>query len=83
MKKAGFIGLGHLGGAMAKRLISEGIDLVVWNRTVQKAKDLARTLRVPLSTGAIAKEIFALAFRENKEPLDMSVVYEVLKAGYG
>ncbi len=38
--KAGFIGLGHLGKAMAKRLISEGIELVVWNRTREKASDL-------------------------------------------
>jgi len=38
--KAGFIGLGNLGKAMAKRLISEGINLTVWNRTNEKAKDL-------------------------------------------
>ena len=39
--KAGFIGLGHLGKAMAKRLIAEGIELQVWNRTREKALDLA------------------------------------------
>ncbi len=38
--KTGFIGLGHLGKAMAKRLISEGIELVVWNRSREKASDL-------------------------------------------
>ena len=38
--KIGFIGLGHLGKAMARRLISEGLELVVWNRTVGKATDL-------------------------------------------
>ncbi len=38
--KAGFIGLGHLGKAMAKRLISEGVELTVWNRTREKAEDL-------------------------------------------
>lgn len=38
--KTGFIGLGHLGKAMAKRLISEGVDLIVWNRTKEKAADL-------------------------------------------
>jgi len=38
--KTGFIGLGHLGKAMARRLISEGIELVVWNRTREKASDL-------------------------------------------
>jgi len=38
--KAGFIGLGHLGKSVAKRLISEGIELMVWNRTREKASDL-------------------------------------------
>ena len=38
--KTGFIGLGHLGKAMAKRLMSEGVDLIVWNRSKEKAADL-------------------------------------------
>lgn len=38
--KAGFIGLGHLGKTIAKRLIGEGVDLAVWNRTKEKAADL-------------------------------------------
>ena len=38
--KVGFIGLGHLGKAMAKRLIGEGVELIVWNRTGEKAADL-------------------------------------------
>jgi len=38
--KAGFIGLGHLGMAIAKRLVSEGVELMVWNRTREKASDL-------------------------------------------
>lgn len=38
--KAGFIGLGHLGKTMAKRLVSEGTDLIVWNRTKEKAEEL-------------------------------------------
>jgi 3-hydroxyisobutyrate dehydrogenase len=37
--KTGFIGLGCLGEAMAKRLSSLGVDLVVWNRTRAKAED--------------------------------------------
>lgn len=36
----GFIGLGHLGKAMATRLLSQGVDLMVWNRTRGKAADL-------------------------------------------
>ncbi len=38
--KAGFIGLGLLGKAMAKRLISTNAELTVWNRTREKAVDL-------------------------------------------
>ncbi|HMK45914.1 MAG TPA: NAD(P)-dependent oxidoreductase [Methanocella sp.] len=38
--KTGFIGLGRLGKTIARRLISEGVDLVVWNRTREKAMDL-------------------------------------------
>jgi 3-hydroxyisobutyrate dehydrogenase len=37
---AGFIGLGNLGKAMAQRLISQGVELTVWNRTPEKAQDL-------------------------------------------
>jgi 3-hydroxyisobutyrate dehydrogenase len=40
LMKAGFIGLGALGRAIAKRLLSEGVDLMVWNRTREKALDL-------------------------------------------
>jgi 3-hydroxyisobutyrate dehydrogenase len=38
--KAGFIGLGSLGKTIAKRLISEGVELKVWNRTPEKAAGL-------------------------------------------
>ncbi|GAB6065631.1 NAD(P)-dependent oxidoreductase [Aquifex pyrophilus] len=40
--KVGFIGLGHLGRAIAKRLIEQGVELIVWNRTIEKAKDFAK-----------------------------------------
>ncbi len=36
----GFIGLGNLGSAMARRLAAEGIELLVWNRTRSKAEAL-------------------------------------------
>jgi 3-hydroxyisobutyrate dehydrogenase len=38
--KAGFIGFGRLGKAMARRLVSEGVELVTWNRTPEKMIDL-------------------------------------------
>jgi 3-hydroxyisobutyrate dehydrogenase len=38
--KAGFVGLGVMGRAIARRLIVEGTDLLVWNRTAEKALGL-------------------------------------------
>ncbi len=40
--KVGFIGLGHLGWAIAERLVRQGVQLVVWNRTREKAEEFAR-----------------------------------------
>jgi 3-hydroxyisobutyrate dehydrogenase len=42
-------------------------------------EDLARVLRRPLFTGSAAKELFAMTFKDNKEQLDFSALYEVLK----
>ncbi|HML21907.1 MAG TPA: NAD(P)-dependent oxidoreductase [Aggregatilinea sp.] len=39
--KTGFIGLGTLGKAMAQRLIEQDVELVVWNRTLEKADGLS------------------------------------------
>jgi 3-hydroxyisobutyrate dehydrogenase len=38
--KAGFIGLGQMGKALATRLRSEGVELYAWNRTFVKAREL-------------------------------------------
>lgn len=38
--KIAFIGLGHMGSAMAARLLDAGYDLTVWNRTAAKAGPL-------------------------------------------
>jgi len=42
--KVGFAGLGNLGRAIAERLASQGVELVLWNRTLEKAKELAKKL---------------------------------------
>lgn len=39
--KLGFVGLGRMGQAMARRVLDGGHDLVVFNRTAQKASGLA------------------------------------------
>jgi len=38
--KVGFVGLGNLGKALVGRLVSEGVNLTVWNRTREKASGL-------------------------------------------
>jgi 3-hydroxyisobutyrate dehydrogenase len=58
--KAGFIGLGHLGKTIAKRLISEGVELVVWNRTKEKASDLGS--RIANSPAALLQETDVIFF---------------------
>ena len=40
-KRIGWIGLGRMGEAMAKRLIKAGHPVSVWNRTASKAAPLA------------------------------------------
>lgn len=42
--RVGFIGLGSLGSVMAKRLISEGVEITLWNRTKKKARALGATV---------------------------------------
>lgn len=39
--RVGFIGLGQMGAAMAKRLIDSGFDVTVWNRSAAPANRLA------------------------------------------
>ncbi|EJL21273.1 NAD(P)-dependent oxidoreductase [Novosphingobium sp. AP12] len=38
--KVGFIGLGHMGGAIAMNLVKAGHDVTVWNRSPEKAAKL-------------------------------------------
>jgi 3-hydroxyisobutyrate dehydrogenase len=61
--KTGFIGLGHLGKTMAKRLISEGVELIVWNRTKEKTADLgAEVAESPAGVAAKADVVFLNLF---------------------
>ncbi|MDA8083881.1 MAG: NAD(P)-dependent oxidoreductase [Nitrospiraceae bacterium] len=70
--KAGFIGLGHLGKAMAKRLITEGVSLTVWNRTKEKAADLGVPVaETPAAVVSAADIVFLNLF-------DSEVVWSVL-----
>jgi 3-hydroxyisobutyrate dehydrogenase-like beta-hydroxyacid dehydrogenase len=40
-QRVGFIGLGHMGSPMARRLVDAGYDVVVWSRTAVHANELA------------------------------------------
>ena len=51
--KAGLIGLGHLGGAMARRLASQGVDLILWNRAREKADLLGREPGLPVAESLV------------------------------
>jgi len=75
--KAGFIGLGHLGRAIAKRLIAEGVSLTVWNRTQEKAADLGVPVaETPASLISSTDIVFLNLF-------DSEAVWSVLTGGEG
>lgn len=75
--KAGFIGLGNLGKAIVKRLISEGIDLTVWNRTIEKAKDLG--VKIAKNPAELISEVNVLFINLT----DSEAVMNVLTKGKG
>lgn len=68
----GFLGLGTMGAAMARHLLDEGHDLVVWNRTPSAADELvaagahladtpAEALAAPVSISMLANDAAAEA----------------------
>lgn len=54
MTTLGFIGLGTMGGDMAKRLIEAGHDVLVWNRSAEKVEALAALGARPVASPAEA-----------------------------
>ena len=74
---AGFIGLGHLGKAIAGRLLESGHSLTVWNRTPEKAAGMpVETTASPAAVAEKAEVIFTCLF-------DSNAVLEVLSAADG
>ena len=56
--KVGVAGLGRMGSAIARRLIDVGHEVIVWNRSPDKAKPLVRRgpqcrRRQPISPSAL------------------------------
>ncbi|KUJ99710.1 MAG: 3-hydroxyisobutyrate dehydrogenase [Thermococcales archaeon 44_46] len=60
----GWIGLGHIGRAMAERL-SEEYELIVWNRTIEKAKGFTNVARTPEEVAEKADVIFLSLYDSN------------------
>ena len=59
----GFIGLGHLGKAIAGRLLDCGHNLTVWNRTPSKAEGMSvEAVSSPVSVARNAEIIFLCMF---------------------
>jgi 3-hydroxyisobutyrate dehydrogenase-like beta-hydroxyacid dehydrogenase len=55
--KVGFIGLGRMGQGMARRIFDAGHDLVVYNRTPEKAASLGKAgARIADSIGAAVRD---------------------------
>ncbi len=48
--KLGFVGLGRMGANMVRRLLQKGHEVVVWNRTYEKAERLGREGAIPTRT---------------------------------
>lgn len=65
--KVGYIGLGNLGRAIAKRLVEQGVKLVLWNRTLSKAEEFARetgseVARSPADLISRVDKVFLIVF---------------------
>ncbi|MBU0986564.1 MAG: NAD(P)-dependent oxidoreductase [Proteobacteria bacterium] len=73
----GFIGLGHLGKAIAGRLLDCGHSLTVWNRTPSKAEGMqVEVASSPISVANKAETIFLCVF-------DSKAVYSILSQENG
>ena len=59
--KIAFLGLGNMGGHMARHLLRAGHDITVWNRTLSKADELrAKGAKVGKSAGQAVKDAEAV-----------------------
>jgi glyoxylate/succinic semialdehyde reductase len=56
MARIGFLGLGVIGRPMAERLVESGHDVVVWNRTAEKARPVVELGARPAATPRAAAE---------------------------
>lgn len=62
MARIGFLGLGNMGRGMAARLLAAGHELLVWNRSAERAEDLVQDGAEAAATPAIAAAGAAAVF---------------------
>ena len=75
--RIGCIGLGHLGRAIAQRLIDCGHELTVWNRTASRSEGLRATLApTPAAVAAAVDQVHLCLF-------DSAAVHQVLSGDQG
>jgi 3-hydroxyisobutyrate dehydrogenase-like beta-hydroxyacid dehydrogenase len=89
VKKIGFIGLGIMGEAMAKRLLQNGYELVVYNRTAEKISKLGASNVVPaLSPAEVARNCeIAISMLADSKAVEEVVygkggIFESIKSGF-
>jgi 3-hydroxyisobutyrate dehydrogenase-like beta-hydroxyacid dehydrogenase len=83
MAQLGFVGLGKMGGRVAKRLLDAGHTVTGYNRTRSKAQwllalELGRTSGVPLPSVALSNELLTAARAMGMASEDFAVMFEVL-----
>ena len=81
-RKTAFLGLGIMGAPMAANLAREGIEVVAWNRTVEKAQALAAEHENVTVAGTPAEAAAAAGAVITMVP-DAPQVEEVLLGQYG
>lgn len=69
--QVGVIGLGAMGRAMADHLLDDGVELLVWNRTAERAEPLAaRGARIAASPAQAASPAIVMTSLANDEALE-------------
>ena len=76
MTRVGVVGLGAMGSRMARRLLDAGHEVVVWNRTVQRAAPLVEAGAVAAGTPAEAADGSELAITMLADPAALRSVTE-------
>lgn len=78
--RLGFIGLGRMGGRMAMKLLSEGHEVVVWNRSPEKVNEIRKEAKPDwkLESAEAVEELVKKSASDEPGP---KIVWSMLPAG--